>query len=44
LGYALLWFVALLVLGIGCAEIIWRARTARARRRDLGIPDKGAAK
>jgi hypothetical protein len=24
-GYVLLWFVALLVLGIGCAEIIWRA-------------------
>jgi hypothetical protein len=30
LGYAILWFVALLVLGIGCAEIIWRARSPGA--------------
>jgi hypothetical protein len=41
-GYALLWFVALLVLGIGCAELIWRARSARADRRDRRIQDKGA--
>ena len=43
-GYALLWFVALLVLGIGCAEIIWRARSARAHRRDPRKPDQGAVK
>jgi hypothetical protein len=38
LGCALLWFVALLVLGIGCAEVIWRA--IKMARHSDGAPDR----
>jgi xanthine/uracil permease len=43
-GYAFLWSVALLVLGIGCCEIIWRVGRAKTGWNHQVTQDEGATK